>query len=102
MMNRNKIGGLFTTVKLLKGTGFIAAFVAILGGLTYFSSPSRYISAIEVNPTMGYAEYAEGVYTGELLGQIREGTGEFSFDTGETYSGLWESNLSCSRCERIN
>ena len=41
----------------------------------------------------GSKSYKDGIYTGQLEGDIRYGVGIFTFFTGEVYHGYWENGL---------
>lgn len=58
----------------------------------YFSTPA--IAENVAETTNGILNYSDGaVYEGDFLtGNIREGTGTYTWSTGETYSGSWSND----------
>ena len=77
--------------------GFVLSLTIAVCFFGFVSLLSKHVPAIaeEVEQTAsGTLTYSDGaVYEGDILyGRIRNGTGSFSWATGETYSGSWEND----------
>ncbi len=72
---------------------FLIAFGAALGFIYYAANPvARLSDEASVLPWNGRVENEFGTYNGSLVGDLFSGNGNFSFLTGESYTGEWKDS----------
>ena len=83
----------------LKALAFVLAITLVYSGFLFLLSDEKGIiygalaeESLEITTgTLSYSD--ETSYEGEILyGRIRNGTGTYTWSTGETYSGMWEND----------
>ena len=77
----------------IKVLGLIMAAVIGLSVISLpFTAPAESAADQTINGTLHYSD--ESVYEGDILNEtIRNGTGSFTWSTGEIYSGEWENDI---------
>ena len=78
---------------LISGAVFISCFVLSFTLLSLNAFKTDIAKAASVESTTNSIHYGDGsVYEGESIeGSIRNGTGKYTWATGETYDGIWVS-----------
>ena len=83
----------------LKLTAFLLAVAVCYCGCVFFLSGRSGLNFVAIaeegaDKTTGTLNYSDGTsYEGEILyGRIRQGTGTFTWSTGEKYTGAWEND----------
>lgn len=72
---------------------FIVVFFAAIGFIYYQANPATRLSDDQnLLEWHGQVENEFGTYKGSLIGELFSGTGDFSFLSGEFYSGDWEDS----------
>ena len=77
----------------IKVLGLITVAAIVLGVISLpFTAPAESAADQTINGTLYYSD--ESVYEGDILNErIRNGTGSFTWSTGEIYSGEWENDI---------
>lgn len=77
---------------LVGGIALSLCFIALLGVIMQYASPSKYVDSGSITQNFNIVESEGGTYYGEVVDSIYEGLGDFQYVAGGTYSGSFSDS----------